>query len=46
MRKSHGALSAARYVEEVFGNCQLIKRHQGYYIYRAINVPSSTNIKK
>lgn len=35
MRKSHGAKSAKTYVESVFGNCDLLKRHKGYYIYSA-----------
>ncbi|NLB48874.1 MAG: class I SAM-dependent methyltransferase [Erysipelotrichia bacterium] len=35
IRKAQGALSAARYIEEVFGNVTLLKRHKGYHIYRA-----------
>lgn len=37
MRKSHGSESAQRYVTSIFGNCQLLKRDKGYYIYLAIN---------
>lgn len=36
MRKSHGAPSAQKYVADLFGNCELLKRDRGYYIYRAI----------
>lgn len=35
IRKSHGAFSARDYIEEVFGNCTLLKRDKGYYIYQA-----------
>ena len=35
MRKSHGAKSAQAYVESVYGNCHLLKRDAGYYIYQA-----------
>lgn len=36
IRKSHGAFSARDYIESVFGNCTLLKRDKGYYIYQAI----------
>ncbi|MDF9825554.1 16S rRNA (guanine1207-N2)-methyltransferase [Breznakia sp. PF5-3] len=32
IRKSHGAKSAQKYIDEVFGNCEIIKKDQGYYI--------------
>lgn len=35
IRKSHGAFSARDYIESVFGNCTLLKRDKGYYIYQA-----------
>lgn len=35
IRKSHGAPSACSYIKEVFGNCELLKRDKGYYIYEA-----------
>lgn len=35
IRKAQGALSAARYIEEIFGNVTLLERDKGYYIYRA-----------
>lgn len=36
IRKSHGAASAQKYIASVFGNCSLLKRDKGYYIYRAV----------
>lgn len=36
MRKNHGGLSAQRDVEKVFGNCEIIDRDKGFYIFRAI----------
>ncbi len=35
IRKAQGALSAARYIEEIFGNVTLLERDKGYHIYRA-----------
>lgn len=35
IRKSHGAFSARDYITSVFGNCTLLKRDKGYYIYQA-----------
>ena len=35
IRKSHGAHSASAYIESVFGNCSLLKKEKGYYIYEA-----------
>ena len=32
MRKSHGALSAKKKLEEVFGNCEIKKRDKGFYV--------------
>ena len=32
MRKSHGALSAKKKLEEVFGNCEIVNREKGFYI--------------
>ncbi|MGI6713638.1 MAG: class I SAM-dependent methyltransferase [Bacilli bacterium] len=40
MRKSHGAKSAAKYVETIFGNCELVKKNRGFYVYRAVNQPT------
>lgn len=36
IRKSHGALSAKAYVEQHFGNCELVQKHHGFHIYQAI----------
>lgn len=35
IRKSHGAKSAQKYIEEVFGNCEIINKAKGYYILHA-----------
>ena len=35
IRKSHGAESAQRFIQSVFGSCVLLKRDKGFYIYRA-----------
>ncbi len=35
IRKNHGAFSARDYITQVFGNCYLLKRDKGYYIYQA-----------
>ena len=35
IRKSHGAESAQKFIASVFGNCELLKRDKGFYIYRA-----------
>ena len=35
IRKAQGALSAAKYIEGIFGNITLLKRDKGYYIYVA-----------
>ena len=44
MRKSHGAESAQKFVTTVFGNCELLKRDKGYYIYKATNNDENTNV--
>ena len=36
IRKNQGAPSASKYIEELFGNIELLKRDKGYYIYRAV----------
>ena len=36
IRKAQGALSAADFIKNVFGNCTLLKRHKGYYVYQAV----------
>ena len=35
IRKAQGAESASRYIESLFGNVTLLKRHKGYHIYQA-----------
>ena len=35
IRKAQGGPSASRYIEDLFGNIELLKRDKGYYIYRA-----------
>ncbi len=35
IRKAQGAESAAKYIESIFGNITLLKRHKGYHIYQA-----------
>ena len=32
MRKSHGALSAKKKIEEIYGNCEIVNREKGFYI--------------
>jgi 16S rRNA (guanine1207-N2)-methyltransferase len=36
IRKSHGAESAANYLESVFGNVNLLKKDKGYRIYQSV----------
>lgn len=35
IRKAQGALSAQKFIQSIFGNCTLIDRKKGYYIYQA-----------
>jgi 16S rRNA (guanine1207-N2)-methyltransferase len=42
IRKSHGAESAQKYIATIFGNCELLKRDKGYYIYQAIKEEPKT----
>ena len=35
IRKAQGAESAKKYIESVFGNCEIIKKDNGYCILRA-----------
>lgn len=35
IRKNQGAPSASKYIESLFGNCTLLKKDKGYYIYQA-----------
>lgn len=36
IRKQHGAKSAQTFISELFGNCELLKKDKGFYIYKAI----------
>ena len=36
IRKAQGAESAAKYIESIFGNIELLGRHKGYHFYRAV----------
>lgn len=36
IRKQHGALSAKKKIEEVFGNCEIIAKDKGFMILQAI----------
>lgn len=35
IRKSHGEESMKKHMEDVFGNCEILKRDKGYYILRS-----------
>lgn len=35
IRKSHGEESMKKHMEEVFGNCEILKRDKGYYVLRS-----------
>ena len=36
IRKAQGAESASQYIEELFGNVEMLGRHKGYHVYRAM----------
>ena len=36
IRKAQGAESASKYIEELFGNVEMLGRHKGYHVYRAM----------
>ena len=36
IRKSHGADSAKKKLEEVYGNCEIVKRDKGFYVLKSI----------
>jgi 16S rRNA (guanine1207-N2)-methyltransferase len=36
IRKSHGAPSAKVYLENLFGNCEILKRNKGFYILKSV----------
>ena len=35
IRKNHGALSACRFIEGIFGNCTILNKEKGYYILKS-----------
>lgn len=35
IRKSHGANSAKKRIESVFGNCEIVKKDKGFYVLKA-----------
>lgn len=41
IRKNQGAISASKYIEQLFGNIALMKKDKGYYIYQAIKRPKN-----
>ena len=36
IRKAQGAESASKYIQELFGNIEMLGRHKGYHVYRAM----------
>ena len=36
IQKKQGEESSKKYIEELFGNCEIVKRDKGYYILKAI----------
>ena len=36
IRKSHGADSAKKKLEEVYGNCEIVKRDKGFYVLKSV----------
>ena len=36
IRKAQGAESASKYIKELFGNVEMLGRHKGYHVYRAV----------
>ena len=38
IRKQHGAKSAEAKCLELFGNCELLKKSKGYYIYKSVKL--------
>lgn len=37
IRKSHGADSAKKKLEDVYGNCEIVKRDKGFYVLKSVN---------
>lgn len=41
IRKQHGAKSAASKCIELFGNCELLVKSKGYYVYKSIKIDNT-----
>lgn len=42
IRRSHGAESAQKFIHSVFGNCELLKKDKGFYVYCATKQDTKT----
>lgn len=42
IRRSHGAESAQKFIHSVFGNCELLKKDKGFYVYCATKKDTKT----
>ena len=42
IRRSHGAESAQKFINSIFGNCELLKKDKGFYVYRSTKTNSKT----
>ena len=36
IRKNHGAPSAKKFIESIFGNCEIVHKDKGYYILKSV----------
>ena len=44
IRKSHGAKSAQAKCKALFGNCELLKKNKGYYIYKSYKIDAGPKL--
>lgn len=42
IRRSHGAESAQKFIHSIFGNCELLKKDKGFYVYCATKQDTKT----
>lgn len=42
IRRSHGAESAQKFIHSIFGNCELLKKDKGFYVYYATKKDTKT----
>lgn len=42
IRRSHGAESAQKFIHSIFGNCELLKKDKGFYVYCATKKDTKT----